>query len=71
VRAPAAGVTGVARTTGAALAPLLAGLLLGAPGLAGAPFVVAGVLKLVYDVLLYRLFRNAPPSGEDVRPTGP
>jgi MFS family permease len=58
-RSAAAGVTGVARTIGAALAPGLAGLLLGAPGLAGAPFVVAGVLKLVYDVLLYRLFRDA------------
>src|SRR5262249_1851477 len=51
-RAAAAGVTGVARTTGAALSPVLAGLFLGSPGLAGGPFVVAGVLKLVYDGLL-------------------
>jgi MFS family permease len=61
-RAAAAGVTGVARTTGAALAPALAGLLLGSPALAGAPFVVAGVLKLVYDGLLYCLFRGAVPD---------
>ena len=58
-RSAAAGITGVARTTGAAVAPVLAGLLLAAPALAGAPFVVAGVLKLVYDGLLYRLFRSA------------
>jgi MFS family permease len=57
-RSAAAGVTGVARTTGAALAPALAGLLLGSPALAGAPFVLAGALKLVYDGLLYRLFRG-------------
>jgi MFS family permease len=64
-RSAAAGITGVARTTGAALSPALAGLLLGSPALAGAPFVVAGVLKLVYDGLLYRLFRGHVPR-EDV-----
>ncbi len=53
-RSAAAGVTGVARTTGAALAPLCAGPLLGSP----APFVIAGVLKLIYDGLLYRMFRR-------------
>jgi hypothetical protein len=65
-RAAAAGVTGVARTTGAALSPALAGLLLGSPALSGAPFVVAGVLKLVYDGLLYRMFRGTIPHQERV-----
>src|SRR5438132_4805886 len=69
-RSAAAGVTGVARTTGAALSPVLAGLLLGYPTLAGAPFVVAGVLKLVYDGLLYRLFRDAVPHQEAAPPPG-
>jgi sugar phosphate permease len=63
-RSAAAGVAEVARTTGAALAPALAGVLLGSPALAGAPFVVAGVLKLVYDGLLYRLFRDTIPHQE-------
>jgi MFS family permease len=63
-RSAAAGVTGVARTTGAALAPAVAGVLLGSPALAGAPFVVAGVLKLVYDGLLYRRFRDTVPQPE-------
>jgi MFS family permease len=63
-RAAAAGVTGVARTTGAALSPSLAGLLLASPTLAGAPFVVSGLLKLIYDGLLYRLFRGTRPHGE-------
>jgi MFS family permease len=66
-RSAAAGVTGVARTTGAALSPVLAGLLLASPALAGAPFVVAGTLKLVYDGLLYRLFRGVSPSDEGAR----
>jgi hypothetical protein len=61
-RSAAAGITGVARTAGAALAPVLAGLLLADPALAGLPFVVAGALKLVYDVMLYRLFRGIYPD---------
>jgi MFS family permease len=63
-RSAAAGVTGVARTTGAAAAPVLAGVLLSDSGLAGAPFIVAGLLKLVYDGLLYRLFRGVRPPEE-------
>ncbi len=36
--------------------------------LAGAPFMVAGVLKLLYDGLLYRLFRGViPPEGGATR----
>jgi MFS family permease len=66
-RSAAAGITGVARTTGAALAPVLTGLLLGNPALADAPFVVAGALKLVYDGLLYRLFRGIIPPEESAR----
>jgi MFS family permease len=63
-RSAAAGITGVARTTGAALSPVVTGLLLGTPGLAGTPFIVAGALKLVYDALLYRLFRGIAPPEE-------
>jgi MFS family permease len=61
-RSAAAGVTGVARTTGAAFSPALAGLLLGVPALMGTPFVVAGGLKLLYDGLLYRQFRGVEPA---------
>jgi MFS family permease len=66
-RSAAAGVTGVARTTGAALSPALAGLLLENPALTGMPFVVSGALKLLYDGLLYRMFRHRP--GEERDPT--
>lgn len=55
-RSAAAGVTGVARTSGAAISPLLAGLLLGNPLLLSVPFFLAGGLKIIYDLLLYRSF---------------
>jgi len=62
-RSAAAGITGVARTTGAALAPVFAGLLFSRPALIGVPFFIAGTLKVVYDVLLYRAFvTRAPPE---------
>jgi MFS family permease len=62
-RSAAAGVTGVARTTGAAIAPALAGLLLARPALINVPFYLAGTLKIVYDLLLYRAFVRLDPSG--------
>jgi MFS family permease len=58
-RSAAAGVTGVARSTGAALSPSLAGVLLAAPILSGGLFfLAAGFMKLGYDGLLYLLFRR-------------
>jgi MFS family permease len=63
-RAAASGITGVARTTGAALSPLFAGLLFSHPSLINVPFYIAGVLKIAYDLLLYRAFRNLKPSEE-------
>jgi predicted MFS family arabinose efflux permease len=55
-RSAAAGVLGVARTTGASIAPVFAGLLFANPRLINLPFYIAGVLKIVYDVMLYRAF---------------
>jgi MFS family permease len=66
-RSAAAGITGVARTTGAALAPALAGLLLARPALAGTPFLVAGLTKVMYDGLLYARFRGVTPPEEVAR----
>lgn len=63
-RAAAAGVTGIARTVGASLAPLLAGPLYAAPALAGLPFLVCGVLKIGYDLMLWRAFSRLPPPEE-------
>ncbi len=63
-RSAAAGVTGVARTTGAAIAPLFAGMLFAHPMLINLPFLIAGTLKIGYDVLLYRAFVRVPPPEE-------
>lgn len=63
-RSAAAGITGVARSAGSAVSPSLAGLLLAQPALAGAPFLIAGILKLIYDGLLYALFQKTRPPEE-------
>jgi MFS family permease len=63
-RSAAGGVTGVARTIGAAIAPSLAGLLFARPRLIDFPFYIAGVLKIGYDVLLYRSFVHVRPPEE-------
>ncbi len=55
-RSAAGGITGVARTLGAGLAPIFAGLLFSQPSLISVPFFIAGALKIVYDLLLYRGF---------------
>ena len=57
-RSAAAGVTGIARTTGAAISPLIAAPLFAIPGLSALPFLVAGGLKIVYDLALWRAFRS-------------
>jgi type III secretory pathway component EscT len=57
-RSAASGVTGIARSVGAALSPSLTGLFLSVPGLISVPFFLSGGLKIVYDMLLYRSFRS-------------
>ena len=63
-RSAAAGVTGVARTTGAAISPLLAGVFLAHPSTFDLPFYLAGGLKIAYDLLLYRMFVQVRPPEE-------
>jgi MFS family permease len=66
-RSAASGITGVARTTGAALSPLFVGLLFSRPSLINVPFFIAGTLKIAYDLLLYRAFRSLKPPEELTR----
>lgn len=63
-RSAAAGVTGIARTLGASLAPVVSAPLMGIPALIGAPFIISGALKLVYDFRLYRGFKAIKPPHE-------
>ena len=63
-RAAAAGVTGVARTVGAAISPLFVGYFFARPSLVNLPFFIAGTLKIAYDLLLYRAFVSLRPPEE-------
>jgi MFS family permease len=63
-RSAAAGVTGIARTTGAAISPSISTVLIASAGFASLPFYLAGGLKIAYDLLLYREFRSVRPKEE-------
>jgi MFS family permease len=63
-RSAAAGITGVARTTGAAISPLFVGFMFARPFWINVPFFIAGALKILYDLLLYREFVALRPPEE-------
>jgi MFS family permease len=63
-RSAAAGITGVARTLGAAISPIFVGYCFARPALVNLPFFVAGTLKIAYDLLLYRRFVEIKPIEE-------
>jgi MFS family permease len=69
-RSAAAGVTGIARTTGAALSPAISAVLVSNAALAALPFYLAGALKIAYDLLLYRAFRAVRPDDEEASRLG-
>ena len=58
-RAAAAGLTVSARALAQACAPVIAGLTMSVAA-TPAPFVLAGGLKIVYDLSLYTRFRRVP-----------
>jgi MFS family permease len=63
-RSAAAGITGVARTIGAAIGPVFVGVMFARPALINLPFFIAGTLKIAYDLLLYRAFAAVQPPEE-------
>ena len=63
-RSAASGVTAIARSVGASLSPALTGVFFGVALLFNAPFLLAGSLKIVYDLLLFREFRSIKPPEE-------
>jgi MFS family permease len=62
-RAASAGILSVARNAGAAMAPLFTGAILAQPAW-GLPFLLAGGLKVVYDLWIYAVFRHVKPPEE-------
>jgi len=63
-RSAAAGITGVARTMGAAISPLFVGFMFARPSWINVPFFIAGTLKIIYDLLLYQAFVAIRPPEE-------
>ena len=62
-RAAAASITSVPRSLASAVSPLLAGYLLSVSSF-GWPLIVAGGLKIAYDLLLLVNFRSVRPPEE-------
>lgn len=67
-RPAAASVTSVPRSLASAVSPFLAGTLLGASSF-GWPLLIAGAVKIGYDVLLFLRFRTIRPPEERDRKT--
>jgi len=63
-RPAAASITSVPRSLASAMSPFLAGYMLGLSTF-GWPLVVAGGVKIVYDLLLLAMFRKIRPPEEE------
>lgn len=63
-RSAAAGIAGVARTTGASISPLFVGFMFARVSWINVPFFLAGTLKILYDLLLYKEFVAIRPVEE-------
>jgi MFS family permease len=63
-RSASAGILSVARNAGAAVAPLFTGAILMNPTI-GLPFLLAGGLKVVYDLWIFAVFRKVKPPEEN------
>jgi MFS family permease len=69
-RAAASGITTVARSIGAAISPSLATRLVAYPALISLPFFLAGGIKIIYDLILWRAFASVSSDElEQVRGT--
>jgi MFS family permease len=63
-RSAASGVTAIARSVGAAISPALTGMFFSVPMFFNVPFYLAGGLKIIYDLLIYREFNSVKPPEE-------
>ena len=63
-RTAAAGITNISRNITQSISPSLAGYILQSLSFLSAPFVLGGVLKIVYDVMLYFNFKSIKPPDE-------
>ena len=63
-RSAANGITNIVRSVGASLGPFLAGLLYNNKTTISYPFYIAGLLKIIYDLLLLHSFKSIKPPEE-------
>lgn len=63
-RSAANGVAATAKQLGTAAGPVVAGVLFGAAAAGALPFVVCGILKSAYDLMLWRSFARTKPPEE-------
>ena len=61
-RTAAAGITNISRNIAQSLSPTVTGYILESFSYLAAPFVLGGLLKIIYDVSLYFNFRNTKPQ---------
>jgi MFS family permease len=57
-RTAAAGITNISRNISQAISPSIAGSILQSVSLLSAPFVLGGLIKIVYDIALYLQFKR-------------
>jgi MFS family permease len=67
-RPAAASMTSVPRSLAASISPMFTGYLLGLTSF-GWPLIFGGALKIIYDLLLYFMFRNIQPPEEASKST--
>jgi len=63
-RSAASGITNIVRSVGASLGPYIAGLLYNNKSTISYPFYIAGLLKIIYDLLLLYSFQSIKPPEE-------
>jgi len=63
-RTAAAGITNISRNITQAISPSIAGSILQSVSLLFAPFLLGGLLKIIYDIALFFSFKNTKPSDE-------
>jgi len=64
-RTAAAGITNISRNVAQSISPSIAGSILQSLAFLSAPFIIGGVLKIVYDVALYMNFKRTKSSDEE------
>ena len=63
-RTAAAGITNISRNITQAISPSIAGSILQSVSLLFAPFLLGGLVKIIYDIALFFSFKNTKPSDE-------